>query len=95
MGGGCAVEQLAFVVLDESPFYGRGGGQVGDTGRLETDDGAVWQVVDTTRPVASLTVLHVRAHDPSTPPLAVGCTLASYANVRWNPSDGPTRSCSS
>ena len=68
-------EPLAFVVLDESPFYGRGGGQVGDTGRLETDDGAVWQVVDTTRPVASLTVLHVRAHDPSTPPLAVRCTL--------------------
>jgi len=39
-------EQRAVVVLDETPFYAESGGQVGDTGKLITDD-AVFLVEDT------------------------------------------------
>ncbi|HZC25814.1 MAG TPA: alanine--tRNA ligase, partial [Actinopolymorphaceae bacterium] len=43
-GEGSRVE----VVLDRTPFYAEGGGQVGDIGWLRTDDGAVLDVVNTT-----------------------------------------------
>ena len=40
------VDQRAVVVLDETPFYAESGGQVGDTGKLITDN-AVFLVEDT------------------------------------------------
>jgi alanyl-tRNA synthetase len=35
------------LILDRSPFYAEGGGQVGDSGLVRTGDGAVLQVTDT------------------------------------------------
>ncbi|HEV3503778.1 MAG TPA: alanine--tRNA ligase, partial [Actinomycetes bacterium] len=35
------------LILDRTPFYAEGGGQVGDTGLVRTADGAVLQVTDT------------------------------------------------
>ncbi|MBB5751670.1 alanine--tRNA ligase [Prosthecomicrobium pneumaticum] len=35
------------VVVNQTPFYGESGGQVGDAGRIETDAGAVVEIEDT------------------------------------------------
>jgi alanyl-tRNA synthetase len=43
------------VILDRTPFYAEGGGQVGDTGRLRVPRGEV-EVTDTQRPVGGLIV---------------------------------------
>ncbi len=45
------------VVLDRTPFYAEGGGQVGDTGELRTETG-VARVTDTTRGAPGLTRHH-------------------------------------
>ena len=53
----------AQIVLDESPFYAEGGGQIGDRGVLRAADGAlVFSVEDTQRPVAGLIVHHGKLH---------------------------------
>jgi alanyl-tRNA synthetase len=44
----------AEVILDVTPFYAEGGGQVGDTGTIETDSGRA-RVLDTTVAVSGLT----------------------------------------
>ncbi len=43
------------VICDRTPFYAEAGGQVGDTGEMQTPGGAV-TVVDTQRPIQGLTV---------------------------------------
>ena len=45
------------VVLDRTPFYAEGGGQVGDTGELRTETGRA-RVLDTTRGAPGLTRHH-------------------------------------
>jgi alanyl-tRNA synthetase len=47
----------AEIILDQTPFYAEGGGQVGDQGVLRTADGAVlFHVTDTQRPYPGLIV---------------------------------------
>lgn len=43
-----ATNEMIRIVLDRTPFYGESGGQVGDSGRLETPHGA-FEVTDTQR----------------------------------------------
>ena len=44
------------VVLDRTPFYAEGGGQLADHGRIRLDSGAVVEVRDVQRPVPGVTV---------------------------------------
>ncbi|HET7524032.1 MAG TPA: alanine--tRNA ligase, partial [Acidimicrobiales bacterium] len=51
---GTGEERIVEVFLDVTPFYAEGGGQVGDTGTIETDTGRA-RVLDTTAAVPGLT----------------------------------------
>ncbi len=44
------------VVLDRTPFYAEGGGQLADTGRIKTDTGAIVEVRDVQQPVPGVSV---------------------------------------
>ncbi len=44
------------VVLDRTPFYAEGGGQIGDSGRIRLESGAVVQVHDVQKPVPGVHV---------------------------------------
>ncbi|MFI6877799.1 alanine--tRNA ligase [Streptomyces sp. NPDC050400] len=44
------------VVLDRTPFYAEGGGQIGDTGRIKLDNGAIVEVRDCQKPVPGVYV---------------------------------------
>lgn len=48
----------AEVMVGRTPFYGEIGGQVGDTGMIRSEDGAVFEVRDTKRPLDNL-IVHV------------------------------------
>jgi len=60
------------VVLDQSPFYGESGGQVGDTGGM-TGKGLRLEVTDTQKPVGGLLVHKAKVVEGS---VAVGDTLS-------------------
>jgi alanyl-tRNA synthetase len=44
------------IVLDRTPFYAEGGGQIGDTGRIRLDTGAVIEIRDCQKPVPGVYV---------------------------------------
>ena len=53
------------IVLDQTPFYPEGGGQVGDTGYLEGPDGAKTPVLDTRK--ENNEILHITGELPTHP----------------------------
>jgi alanyl-tRNA synthetase len=54
------VGQTVEVLLNQTPFYGESGGQIGDTGKLSTLKGFEGEVEDTSKPLGKLHVLRTR-----------------------------------
>jgi len=69
----------AEVILDATPFYGEGGGQVGDTGELLEAGGgsALFTVADTQKPIAGLFVHRGTLHGR----LRVGETISARVDA--------------
>ena len=62
---GASVEVLktgdeGFIVLNQTPFYGESGGQVGDTGTMQSEDGTRIAVLDTTKQAGGVFAHRVR-----------------------------------
>jgi alanyl-tRNA synthetase len=65
VSGGARVEraeigQTVDVLLNQTPFYGESGGQVGDSGKLTTLKGFEGEVEDTSKPLGKLHVLRTK-----------------------------------
>jgi alanyl-tRNA synthetase len=68
------------LVLDRSPFYAEGGGQLGDTGWLELSGGRV-EVLDTRHPVPELPALVVHRVRIGSAEVAVGAAVEAIVDV--------------
>ncbi|MDE3075900.1 MAG: alanine--tRNA ligase [Chloroflexota bacterium] len=71
------------IVLDQTPFYAMGGGQVGDTGRLEVPGRGVFHVATTDRALADLSV---HRGSVTSGVIAVGDVVKATVNeaLRWD-----------
>lgn len=71
--------EATWLELDATVFYPAGGGQPGDTGRLQLPDGSALQVIDTGKGDANDQVLHRLA--PGSPVPSSGTTVE--ASIDW------------
>jgi alanyl-tRNA synthetase len=70
------VDGRFYLVFERTPFYGEGGGQVGDRGEIFSSEGKLASIVDTQKPVEGLFV-HV---SPDADALMVGETYKLHVN---------------
>jgi alanyl-tRNA synthetase len=66
------------ILLNQTPFYGESGGQVGDAGKLTSLNGFIGEVDDTTKPLGKLHALRTRIVKGQ---VSVGNTLHQLVDV--------------
>ncbi|MEO7504770.1 MAG: alanine--tRNA ligase [Sphingomicrobium sp.] len=66
------------VIVNQTPFYGESGGQVGDAGKLTSLNGLEGEVQDTSKPLGKLHALHVSVNIGK---IAVGDTVHQSVDV--------------
>ncbi|MCJ8141897.1 alanine--tRNA ligase [Ancylobacter sp. A5.8] len=74
-----AAGSRGLVVLNQTPFYGESGGQVGDTGRMTGEDGLSVRVIGTQKKLGDIFVHEVEVE---TGTLAIGTPLALTVDAR-------------
>ena len=72
------VGETVTVLLNQTPFYGESGGQVGDAGKLTSLNGFVGEVEDTSKPLGKLHALRTKVVKGQ---LSVGNTLHQQVDV--------------
>ncbi len=78
-----AIERDGAVLLDRTPFYPQGGGQMGDAGHLTATDGRIVPITTTRYGADRTAVLHIPT--PGAPELIPGETVTAVIdwNTRW------------
>jgi alanyl-tRNA synthetase len=76
--GGTLPGETVMILLNQTPFYGESGGQVGDAGKLTSLKGFEGEVEDTSKPLGKLHALRTRVVSGS---VSVGETLHQSADA--------------